>query len=226
MTTNFYFNNFSSSQEQTLIEDLIIESIKIYGQDLIYIKRTYGNKDDLLNEDDVPEYREAFQIEMYIKNVDGFEGEGDFLSKFGLQIRDEITFTVSQRIWTQDIGGEIDSTRPYEGDLIYLPLNNKMFKISHVEHEAIFYQMGSLQTYDLRCELFEYSNEVIRTGYPDVDNVFENLVTRSSNLEAFAGQSAIEVEKVDPLADNETIERAASDIIDFSEQNPFGEDTF
>lgn len=225
MTTNFYFNNFGSSQEQTLIEDLIIESIKIYGQDLIYIKRTLGNKDDLLNEDDIPEFREAFTIEMYIKNVDGFEGEGDFLSKFGLQIRDEITFTVSQRIWTSDIGGEIEATRPYEGDLIYLPLNKKIFEIKHVEHESIFYQMGALQTYDLRCELFEYSNEIIRTGYPEVDAVFENYVTRSSDP-GFISQDATQVEAVDPGADNLTIETFADSIIDFSETNPFGEDEF
>lgn len=225
MTTNFYFNNFESSQEQSLIEDLIIESIKIYGHDMIYIKRTLGNKDDLLNEDDMPEYREAFTIEMYIKNVEGFEGEGDFLSKFGLQIRDEITFTVSQRVWTSDIGGEIESTRPYEGDLIYFPLNKKIFEVKHVEHESIFYQMGALQTYDLRCELFEYSNEIIKTGYPEVDDVFEYMVTRSSDP-AFVEQSGTEVETVDPSADNLTIETFADAIVDFSEQNPFGEDDF
>jgi hypothetical protein len=233
MTTNFYFNNFQSSQEQTLIEDLIIESIKIYGHDLLYIKRDITSLDELMNEDDVPEYREAFQTEMYIKNVDGFEGEGDFLSKFGLQIRDSITFTTSIRIWEQNVGYDIEKVRPQEGDLIFFPLNGKMFEIQHVEHEAIFYQMGSLQTYDLRCELFEYSNETFRTGYPDVDNLFaaydsREFVNVDLNAEELAAAEAETqpIETYDPLADNTKIEEFADDIIDFSESNPFGEDNY
>ena len=103
MTTNFYFNNFTNSGEQNLIEDLVIESIRIFGQDIWYLPRTLGAVDDLLNEDDLSKFTNAYMVEMYIKNVDGFEGEGDFLSKFGLQIRDSITFTMSQRKFTQDI---------------------------------------------------------------------------------------------------------------------------
>src|SRR6056300_954177 len=177
MATNFYFNNFESSSEQTLIEDLIIESIKIYGHDIVYIKRDTTSLDELMNEDDVPEYRTALSTEMYIKNVDGFEGEGDFLSKFGLQIRDSITFTTSMRVWEENVGNEIDNYRPNEGDLIFFPLNGKLFEVQHVEHEAIFYQMGSLQTYDLRCELFEYSNERFETGQDFIDDYFEQYRT-------------------------------------------------
>ena len=163
--------------EQSLIEDLVVESIKIYGIDTMYLPRTMGAKDDLLNEDDLGTYNEAYEAEMYVKNVDGFEGEGDFLSKFGLQIRDSITLTIAMRTYETEVGIHTEINRPREGDIIYLPLNRKMFVIQHVEHEAIFYQIGSLQTYDLRCELYEYSGERFDTGFPYLDDKFkdENL---------------------------------------------------
>jgi hypothetical protein len=223
MTTNFYFNNFSNSQEQTLIEDLVIESIKIYGQDVIYIKRSGAEVDSILNEDDFPEYTESFTIEMYIKNVDGFEGEGDFLSKFGLEIRDSITFTVANRIWEQDVGYEIEEVRPREGDIIYFPLNGKLFEIRHVEHESIFYQMGALQTYDLRCELFEYSGERFATGYPEIDSIFDNAERKSPTLsyEDFSDNTGYTAN-----ADNDQFEIEGEKILDFTETNPFGEDVY
>ena len=160
--------------EQSLIDDLVVESIKIYGIDTMYLPRTIGAKDDILNEDDLPEYNDAHEVEMYVKNVDGFEGEGDFLSKFGLQIRDSMTLTIAMSTYEQEVGINSEINRPREGDIIYMPLNGKMFVIQHVEHEAIFYQMGSLQTYDLRCELYEYSGERFNTGFDYIDNKFES----------------------------------------------------
>lgn len=219
MATNFYFNNFTNSMEQQLIEDLIIESIKVYGHDVWYVNRSITSKDELLNEDDLSVFDQAYMIEMYIKNVEGFEGEGDFLSKFGLQIRDSITFTVAIRSFNQEVGFHTEDVRPFEGDLIYFPLNNKVFKIMHVEHEAIFYQMGQLQTYDLRCELFEYSNERFDTGIPEVDEVLSAYVTTT--------QDAIDnIENYDVAADNQSIETIGSDFLDFTESNPFGEDIY
>lgn len=160
--------------EQTLIEDLVVESIKIYGIDTMYLPRTLGAKDDILNEDDLPLYSDAYEVEMYVKNVDGFEGEGDFLSKFGLQIRDSMTLTIAMRTYELEVGINSEINRPREGDIIYMPINKKMFVIQHVEHESIFYQMGSLQTYDLRCDLFEYSGERFDTGFPYLDDKFES----------------------------------------------------
>jgi hypothetical protein len=160
--------------EQELIEDLVIESIRIHGVDVWYINRKIGAKDELLNEDDIPVYEDAYMLEMYIKNVEGFEGDGDFLSKFGLEIRDSMTLSVAIRTFNQEVGVHTEQNRPFEGDLIYFPLNNKIFKIMHVEHEAIFYQMGQLQMYDLRVELFEYSNERFDTGQDFIDNHFED----------------------------------------------------
>jgi len=191
---NYYFENFENSMEQSLIEDLVIESIKVYGMDVWYIPRTIVGKDDILNEDDISTFDEAYMAEMYVKSVDGFEGEGDFLSKFGLEIRDSITMTVARRTYEEEVGTyRVSNTRPMEGDLIYLPLNNKIFEIQHVEHESIFYQMGSLQMYDLRAELFEFSGERFRTGQKFIDTKFDGINTFVS-LEAGSNTFNIKVD--------------------------------
>lgn len=205
--------------EQRLIEDLIIESIRIHGLDVWYMPRSFGALDDLLNEDDLPVFKSAYMVEMYVKNVEGFEGDGDFLSKFGLQIRDSMTLTISMRKFTEDVGAYDDQVRPREGDLIYFPLNRKIFQVKHVEHEAIFYQMGALQTYDLRVELFEYSNELFSTGVAEIDTLLDKYKTTANNT--IQG-----IESIDPLADNFTIETEADGILDFTEENPFGEDNY
>ena len=244
-TTNFYFNNFAYSGEQNLIENLIIESIKIYGIDVYYLPRTFVNKDNLFGEDVLSKFDVAFPIEMYIKNVTGFEGEGDFLSKFGLQIRDEMTLTVSRRRFGEDVNvtsstpqGNTDGYgRPAEGDLIYFPLNGKIFEVKFVEHEAIFYQMGSLQTYDLRVELFEYSHERIDTGIAEIDAVetafsgdvtfFELLAENGDTLKFEDGGSIVNdgyrIETTDNQANNEFFHTQSADFLDFSEINPFSE---
>jgi hypothetical protein len=223
VATNFYFNNFTNSGEQNLIEDLIIETIRIYGLDVWYLPRTLGGLDDLLNEDDLSIFNKAYMVEMYIKNVDGFEGEGDFLSKFGLQIRDSITFTMSQRKFLQDVALYDETVRPNEGDLIYFPLNRKLFELKHVEHESIFYQMGALQTYDLKCDLFEFSNERFETGILEIDVLLDAYRTTGIN----ANTAVANVESLSLLgADNFTIETTADGILDFSETNPFGDDNY
>jgi len=214
MATSLYFNNFGSSMEQYLIEDLVIESIKIHGHDVYYITRTVGAKDDILNEDDLSEFKRADFIEMYIKNIDGFEGEGDFLSRFGLEIRDEMTLTIARRTFELEVSQYTANDRPLEGDLIYFPLNKKMYEIKFVEHEPVFYQMGALQMYDLRVELFEYSQETFNTGLEEIDDLYEFYETTSNTSIEF-------LETQDELADNYVIEQASDDIIDFSEADPF-----
>ena len=181
-TTNLYFNNFSFSREQTLLEDLIIESIKIYGIEVYYMPRTLVSEDNLFGENAQSTFSDAIPLEMYIKSVDGFQGEGDFLSKFGLEIRDEMVLSVARRRFEEELPvddtspvNEDGSGRPAEGDLIYFPLNGKIFEVKFVEHESVFYQMGTLQTYDLTLELFEYSHEVIDTGFTQIDRVEEEL---------------------------------------------------
>lgn len=205
--------------EQTLIEDLIIESIRIHGVDMWYLPRVLGAKDDLLNEDDLPIFNNAYQIEMYIKNVEGFGGDGEFLSKFGLQIRDSVTFSVAMRRYAEDVGRYDEQVRPNEGDLIYFPLNRKMYEVMFVDNKPIFYQLGALQMYDLRCELFEFSNERFNTGVEEIDIISANLITTANNT--MAG-----VESIDFAADNLTIENIADGILDFTEENPFGEENY
>ena len=216
MATNFHFSNFSNSGEQDLIESLIIESIRMYGMDMWYLPRRLGSLDDILNEDDTPIFDKAFMIEMYVKNVEGFEGDGQFLSKFGLQIRDSITFSLSMRRFVQDIGSYNDEVRPNEGDLIYFPLNKKIFEVMFVDNKPIFYQMGALQMYDLRCELFEYSNEVFTTGIAEIDTLLDKYKTTANNT--IAG-----IESIDPIADNLIFQTTADEFLDFTESDPFGE---
>jgi hypothetical protein len=223
VATNFYFNNFTNSGEQNLIEDLIIETIRIYGLDVWYLPRTLGGLDDLLNEDDLSIFNKAYMVEMYVKSVDGFEGDGQFLSKFGLQIRDSVTFTMSQRKFLQDVGLYDEMVRPNEGDLIYFPLNRKLFEVMFVDNKPVFYQMGALQMYDLRCELLEFSNERFATGILEIDTLLNAYRTTGVN----ANTAVANVESLSLLgADNFTIETIADSIIDFSESNPFGDDNY
>ena len=218
MATNVFFNNYNKyGNEQNLVEDLTIESIRIYGVDTAYLTRSLQAVDDILNEDDLPVFDVVYDMEMYVKSVDGFGGEGDFLSKFGLQIRDQVTFTVANRTFER-FATRLDptKTRPLEGDLIYFPMNNKFFKIMHVEHESIFYQLGALQVYDLKCELFEYSNERFQTGRDEIDTYFDEYETESvSNL--------TDLSSIDPISKNIFFEQEANDILDFSETDPFHE---
>ena len=125
MATNFFFNNFQASQEQLLLEDLVIEAIRIYGHDIYYIPRTLNNYDDVYGADDQSSYGQAYPMEMYIKSYDGFKGDGSFMSKFGIEIRDRVIFSVAQRRFSEEVGEFTTQVRPNEGDLIYFPLNKK-----------------------------------------------------------------------------------------------------
>lgn len=241
MATNFFFNNFQNNQEQLLIENLIIESIQIYGHEVMYIPRVTGAIDKLLGEDPLREYTRAIPIEMFIKNIEGFAGEGDFLSKFNIEIRDQITFSVARRTFSSEIGTEsLPNIRPLEGDLIYFPLNSKIFEIKFVEHEAIFYQMGALQMYDLKCELFEYNNEYFDTGHTSIDalmnnyslnlSIFSLLTEKGLQIVAEDSYSIIQenydITENDAIASNDEIETYADGFVDFTEVNPFGESTY
>ena len=241
MATNFFFNNFRSSQEQLLIEDLIVESIKIYGHDIFYIPRRLIEQDEVYGEDPVSEYTARYSMEMYIKNIEGFGGDEDFLSKFNLQIRDNMTLTIARRIFFDEIGPETQ-VRPNEGDLIYFPLNKKLFEVKFVEHEAIFYQLGALQTFDLRCELFEYNNQILNTGIPEIDNIQRDFTLALNNesvltelgyalvdesgfgiiLEEWNFQDNVD----DKLEDNIEIQTESDNFVDFTERDPFSEGVF
>ncbi len=170
MPTNSYFNK-KYKPEQNLYEEIVIESIKFYGQDCYYIPRDLIRSDEILNEE-YSRFSNSYVIETYIVNTDGFEGEGNLLSKFGLEIRDQATFIIAKSRFSQLLNNpqnSINFIRPREGDLIYLPLSNSMFEIKFVEHEKPFYQLSNLTVYELQCELFEYSTEQFDTGIEKID---------------------------------------------------------
>jgi hypothetical protein len=168
MATNFYLDHYQNKSEQNLIEDLTIESIKFHGMDVIYIPRETFERDNIFGEDIRTKFGSNYMIEMYFESVDGFEGDGDFLSAFGMQIKDTASVVVSKRRFQEVVYGK---TRPMEGDLIYLPLSNGLFEINYVEHENPFYQLGKLYTYKLTIELFTHSNEEFDTGQPNIDSI-------------------------------------------------------
>lgn len=175
MATRSLFNHTTVTTEQNLIEDLIIESIQIYGIDMYYLPRTNTNLDGLFGEDaGTTKYNDAYPIELYVKNVDGFEGEGNFLQQFGVEIRDQITFTISKKRFGQ-LGTGL--SRPKEGDLIWFPMTDSMYRIQFVEDESIFYQTGKLFVYDLQCELFEYAGEIFKTGVSDIDQYWLDITS-------------------------------------------------
>lgn len=173
MARNFYFSEKVRS-EINLYEDLIIEALKIYGQDVYYLPRTIVNEDTLLGDDPTSQFSASHKIEMYIENVEGFDGEGDLFTRFGVEIRDEATFVVSKSRWSgqvQRADNAIQGDRPTEGDLIYLPLTKSMFEIRHVEHEQPFYQIENVPVYKMRCTLFEYTGEDLDTGTTVIDDI-------------------------------------------------------
>ena len=187
MATNLYFSQKVHS-EQNLYEDIVIESLKMYGQDVYYLPRTIVNEDRVLGDDVPSRFSASYKVEMYIENVEGFDGEGDLFTKFGVEIRDQATFVVARRRWTSTVNrfdNEINSERPREGDLVYLPLSNSMFQVMAVEHEQPFYQLSNLAVYKLRCELFEYNDEDLDTGIDAIQDIeeryaYEYLLTLDS----------------------------------------------
>jgi hypothetical protein len=273
MATNKYFNYFTYGREQDTAEDLIIESIKIHGLDVKYMPRTIIGPDALLGEDPLSKFDDAIDIEMYVKNTQNFEGEGDFLSKFNLEIRDSMTLVMARKRWEQvsnekvltevgyniqleeantgrwansvalrlETGGtegyQTSSTRPYEGDFIYFPLNKKLYEVKFVEHEQVFYQHGKLYTYELRCELVDRITGVdLATGNTEIDAIetrysqdilqYQFVYEDGDILQNEDGEYILQeyrVEEQTKTANNEIYFQKSFDYIDFSERNPFSE---
>ena len=173
MPTNVFFSP-KVNTEQYMFEDIIIESIKMYGQDVFYMPRKIVQRDLILGEDVESEFNTANTVEMFIENTEGFEGEGNIFQKFGMEIRDEATFIVAKRSWQKLVGvwnSDINDDRPFEGDLIYLPLSKSFFEISYVEHEQPFYQLSNLPVFKLQARLFEFNEEEFNTGISELDSI-------------------------------------------------------
>jgi hypothetical protein len=239
MPTSVYFNNFGASQEQLLIENLIVESIRIYGHDVFYLPRVIEARNEIFGEDASSKYERNYMVEMYIKNVDGFEGDGSFFSKFNIEIRDQVTFTVSRRAFAEEVQTAEAQPRPNEGDLIYFPLNQKVFQVKYVNNNAIFYQLGALQVWDLVCEVYEYSGETLNTGIPEIDRIQidyspattgSGFITEEYNFYYLTDEDgfkfvneSFDLENTEFVSDNAELELEGDDIIDFSEIDPFSE---
>ena len=159
-------NNTTYQPERNLVEDLTIEAIKIHGMEMYYIPRDLVSRDDFFGESRYSRFNQFKMIEMYMDTTQAFEG-GDAFSKFGFEVRDSVKFTVSKKRFLR----ETSKIRPLEGDLLYLPINRGLFEIKFVEHENPFYQLGKLYSYQLTCELFQYSEEEFDTGVEEIDAI-------------------------------------------------------
>ena len=227
MTLRTHFNNYGKTSEQNLLESLVIESIQIFGMEILYIPRRRGSFDQLTYSDDQSYFDQAYPIEMYLKNVDGFGGDRVFMSKFD----------IARRRFELEIGTKEDFLAPREGDLIYFPMNKKLFQILFADNKPFFYQLGNLQMYDITCENFEYSSEKFLTGIPSIDSFqpvnSQNyaiatqdgsyLVDHDGHIIASSGYTETLAE--DHGDDNDAIqdEITDDDIIDFEETNPYSE---
>ena len=223
------------------MEDIIIECLKIYGFDTYYIPRAAVNEDKILGEDVLNQYTSAYPLEMYMQNVTGFEGDGDLLTKFGVEFRDTATFVVARRRWDEVIarsGDAVLTTRPAEGDIVYFPLTKAFFEIKRVDATDPFFQVGKLYVYKLQCELMQFSSERFNTGVSEIDSIADgdSLDINEFNLLLESGDRALLEEyspagivlqsynlgTIMPNVDNEDF-RGEISVLDFSERNPFGE---
>jgi hypothetical protein len=235
------FPNKGSAAQQNLVESLIIQAIKQYGCEFYYIPRKLVAVDDVLGEDNLSEFKNAYPIEAYFMNVDNFGGNGAFMSKLGLQIEEQATVAVARRRWDEMVGrfGEtILPNRPCEGDLLYFPMSDGLFEIRFVDHQNQFYQLGKLYTYTLKIELFQSNSETMDTGIPAVDeaalersfDILAKRVMSEGGVDTIATEATdfpIIQEKTKPASRDydrsEQIKRDSKSALDFDESNPFAE---
>ena len=199
MTTNVHFSKGTIS-EQYLYEDLVIEAIGIYGHDVFYLPRTLVNEDELLGEDPLSKFSDAYGIEMWMETQEGYEGEKDIVTRFGLDIQNETSFVVSRRRWDDVVSRNdnlIVNTRPDEGDLIYFPAVKRLWIISFVDHDDPFYQVNNLPVYKLYCRSWEYSSERLDTGIEAIDAIETKRSTDFLGYEILAEQSGTYNQKIE-----------------------------
>lgn len=212
---NVYFTH-GTRNEQYLLEDLIIESISIWGQTFYYIPRQLVAKDEILGEDRLSQFKDAYPVDMYLESVDGFEGQGAFIQKFGLMMEQSATLTVARRTWERTVGKHGTNmlpNRPSEGDLLFFPLTGGLFEIKFVDHQDPFYQLRKLYVYKLQVELFQYASEKIDTGNKDID-LFQTLKSFDVDVN--------DVETPDSFGKNSNFKTEAETIV-FDKSNPFGD---
>lgn len=198
MTTNQFFssNYFSTAKDQALLDSLSREQIQIYGIDCYYIPRELVNFDKLFGEDQSSSFTDAYTIELLVKSIDSFGGDGNFLSKFGIEIQDEMTFSVHRgRFATEILANEPAMTRPMEGDLIAvqspIDFRKRVFEITYVNQEEFYYQQGQLYTWEIRVKTFSFGGETFNTGISDIDDMEDYSVNRVILLTGVTGSYTV-----------------------------------
>ena len=206
MPVNHYFQDgkgIGNQSEKRLYEDLIIEVLKIYGQDVYYLPRTLVNRDLILGEDVLSKFSNALLLEAYMETTEGFAGEQEIINKFGLEIREDTTFMIAKRRFDEAVDNKatlVKEGRPNEGDLIYLPLMNSFFEIQFVQDQQPFFQLGQLPVYKLVCTRFEYSSEQLDTGVSTIDSAEDQY-----SLDQLAHQFSLENETGSLLLENDSV---------------------
>ena len=217
MATNPYFKQGVRS-EQNVYEDIIVEALKMYGQDVYYLPREIVNKDSVFLDDVPSRFGSAYKVEMYIENTEAFDGEGDLFTKFGIELRDQANFIVSRKRWKQLVGSRLSENnfRPREGDLIYLTLSDSIFEIRRVETETPFYQLSNLPTFRMQCELFEYNDEDFDTSIQSVDNI-ESIGNKIQLTLASSDSNDLEIgENIEYLVDSANGPKLTAEIVSWN----------
>jgi hypothetical protein len=231
MATNPYFKNQGYKPTQDLIEELAQEAIQVNGINVVYIVKTTDKIDTLFGDNALGKLKNSFSIEMYLQNAKQFEGEREIVSKFGMEIKESVTLIVSKKRFREEsfklpeIGNRLyPMNRPIEGDLIYLPLTatqDNLYEIKFVANDDMMFQQGDYYTFRLDCELFKYSMETINTGFSKIDDMEQEFTKTETTVKD--GTYIMDNKKPN---DNFIIEYSASDIIDFTEKDPFSKGNY
>lgn len=237
MALNSYFTNYSYTAEQNLLNDLSVEMIQMFGIEVAYLHRSHINIDPLFIEDPLSRFENVHYVEMYMKDFYGYGNMSDMFSKFSIATNDKLMLSVMRSRFAEEFPSQ---TRPFEGDLIYIPMTKALFEIKYVEHEDNFYQNGNLLYYDLELERFTYSNEDFETGDAEIDAIETKFsfatdsyeivdedgeVIQSENgvnIVAETATTTVPAALDSLLVQNEFFKIQSQEIIDFSETNPFG----
>lgn len=208
------FNFYTRSREQNLHENLVTEAIRAYGHNIYYLPRTIDKMDEIRNEAELISFNTALPIEIYIKNTDAFEGDGQLLSKFaGLEVRDQMTLNMSKRSFTEFVKPTTNKPRPLEGDLLFIPMLNVCYQIDYIKTDSIFYFLGALNMYEIVAKIFENNGERFDTGIDAIDDLYP--------ARGDISDPGYDLEAEDRGAANKLIEDEADSFLDFSESDPF-----
>lgn len=225
MATNPYFKQYTQTEQQDLASNLVKEAIKIHGIDMYYLPRDIDSRDSVLGTANQSTFDSIFTIEMMITTIDAFDGQGDIISRFGIEIEDQATFVVHKDRFDSAVIQQSTTTltRPREGDLLYFPFSKSLFEIKFVEHEQPFYQLGKNYVWELRTELYKYSGETFNTGDSTIDSGMAALAASGTgNDQADIFETTADGSDSASFFDDTRDSGRGTGIIDFTEDSPFG----